>query len=317
MIALAGCRTSTGEWTVLGLGRSAASGRQHGEIVKLSDVVESVTEALRMAEKISGLRCRKLYFNFDDAQMVAAQPVGSKSLSGEGQIRREDVREAARSASRMADDFNLSPVYARETGYLIDGKDPVGDPVGVYGHRLDVTLHVLLARATVAEQWKNVMRRSQVERFVPVLSLDSVCRSVLERLHKRCIVWDLGDDFTSGGVADNGVLRAYQVFLTSEAGPEGLAARIEEISRGWMKDHEVTEPLVLSGDRASAVSLTLGSTVASARSVAGLDSPSNTALVGLLEGASQRERRIAALRSSGQWARHAREKANAFIQEYF
>lgn len=314
---VAGREKASGDWTLLGQGRSRAQGRERGEIVKLSDVCESVTEAVRQAEKSAGLRCRKLYFNFDDTGIVTAHPSGFKTLSGEGQIRREDVRDAARSASRMADDFQRAPVYARETAYLIDGKDPVGDPVGVFGHRLDVTLHVVLARAALAEQWKTVMRRAQIERFAPVLSLDSASRSVLDRSAQRRIIWDLGEDFASGGVFELGALREYRVFSSSGLKAQEVSEKTEEISRRWLSEKEAVEPLVLTGDWAEKASVGLQSVVAAPKGLPGFHAPSDAALAGLLMAASQRERGIASVKSGEQWARRAREKANAFIQEYF
>ena len=187
----------------------------------------------------------------------------------------------------------------------------------MYGHRLDVTLHLVLARAFVAEQWKNVMQRAQVERFAPILSLDSVCRALLERSDTRRVVWDLGDDFISGGVLERGALRDYQVFKTADLGNDGIPARIEEISGEWITRYGVTEPIVLSGDRAEMTTLAPAFVVGSPKRVPGIESPADAALGGLLEAASQRERRVAYIRSREQWAKQAREKANAFIQDYF
>jgi cell division protein FtsA len=248
VIAVAGRERSAGQWSLVGEGRSRALGRSGGEIVKLSDVVESVTDALRQAEKSAGLRCRRLYFNFDDAGIVSAHPCGYKSLSGEGQIRREDVRDASGAASRSVGDFEHASVYTREVRYLIDGRDSVGNPLGVFGHRLDVTLHVLLARSRVLEMWKHVMRRAQVERSVPILSLDSVCQATLERKAPGRVLWDLGDDFMSGGVVEKGVLREYAVFLSAQTKWPEVAEKIASASREWMGRHGVVEPLVVTGD---------------------------------------------------------------------
>lgn len=320
--ALAAHQKTSGEWEVLAKGCSRALGRPNGEITRLSDVAESVTEALRLAEQGAGLRCRKLYFNFDDARIECAHPVGSKTLSGEGQIGREDVRDAARSAARLVGDFEHTPVYTRETNYLIDGKDSVGNPFGVFGHCLDVTLHVILARARVLEQWKDVMRRSQVDFAVPVLSLDSVCSAVVENAALPGIVWDLGEDFVSGGVVERGVLREYSVFSPSETknAPEQIAVT----SRQWQERRGIEGTIILTGDNAEKASwagkLThdgLMTVAASSKNVPGLNEPSNASLAGLLTAAAQRERRSAYVKASGLWAGRVRDKANALIQEYF
>jgi len=314
---LAGCEKTPGQWQLLGEGRCRAEGRPNGEITKLSDACESVTEALRQAEKSAGLHCRKLYFNLDDAGMTTAHPSGSKTLSGEGQIRREDVRAAAKSASRMAGDFERVPVYVRDVHYLIDGKDPVGDPVGVFGHRLDVTLHMILARASELERWKNVMRRAAIERFVPILSLESCLYGLLERTEERRILWDLGGDFISGALVERGALREYKIFLSRGMKEAEWSAQVEAVSRRWMHEQGASDTLVLTGDRAAEGRWTLKTVTAAPKALPSHSETSNASVVGLLLAASHRERRLSSVKSGGQWARQAREKANAFLQEYF
>ncbi len=321
VIAVAARQKPSGEWEVLGEGRTRALGRTNGEIVRLSDVTECVTEALRLAEERAGIRCRSLYFNFDDAGMDSAHPVGSKTLSGEGQISREDVREAARSASRLVGDFERTPVYTREASYLIDGKDSVSDPLGVFGHNLDVTLHVVHARAFVVEQWKNVMRRAQVERFSPVLSLDSVCQAAVENAALARIVWDLGDDFLSGGVVERGVLREYRVFAGSA---HGVAENIASVSAEWAGRHGIEKSLLLTGENAEKHSL-LGkfsqegfkTAPGYPKRVPPFSETKDASIAGLVIAAAQREKRTAYVKAGGLWAGRVRDKASAFIQEYF
>ena len=320
--ALAARQKPSGEWEIIGQGKTRSLGRPAGEIVKLSDVAESVTEALRLAEQGAGARCRRLYFNFDDAEMRCARPVGSKNLSGEGQISREDVRDAARSAARLVGDFERTPVYTRESDYLIDGKDSVGNPFGVFGHCLDVTLHVILARARLVEQWKDIMRRSQVESSFAVLSLESVCSVVIENAALPRILWDLGDDFVSGGVVERGVLREYCVFVTAES-KEG-SERVAATSREWMQSRGIEGEIILTGDNAERASWIgrighdgIRGIAVSPKNIPGLTEPADASLAGLLTAAAHRERRTAYVKAGGLWAGRVRDKANALIQEYF
>ncbi len=320
--ALVTLKKPSGEWEILGQGKTRSLGRPGGEIARLSDVAESVTEALRTAEQAAGIRCRRLYFNFDDAETQCARPVGSKTLSGEGQIGREDIRDAARSAARLVGDFERTPVYTRESDYLIDGKDSVGNPFGVFGHCLDVTLHMILARAQLIEQWKDIMRRSQVETSFAVLSLDSVCSAVIENAALPCILWDLGDDFVSGGVVERGVLREYTVFAAAES-KEG-SERIVAMSREWVENRGIESAIVLTGDNAERASWAgklnqagFQTVAAFAKNIPGFSDPADASLAGLVTAAALRERRTAYVKAGGLWAGRVRDKANALIQEYF
>jgi hypothetical protein len=248
VIAVAAEEKNPGEWKFLGGGEAGAHGVKNGEIEKLTDAVESVVEAVRKAEKNSRRRCRQIYYNFDDPGMRSVHPRGVKMLGGEGQITRSDVREAAQSALRLVGDFERAPVYSREIDYVIDDKDPVGNPIGVFGNRLDVVLHVLLARSGHLEQWKKLISRAEIDRGIPVPSLVSAFCGLLEKKAPRRIVWDLGRCLIAGGVVEKNTLLEYTVFLKSSLNEAELVERITASSRSWADQYGILDPLVLTGN---------------------------------------------------------------------
>ncbi len=324
VIAAAAEEKGPNEWKFLGGGEARARGVRNGEIEKLTDAVESVVEAVREAEKSSRRHCRTLYYNFDDAQMRSVHPRGTKSLAGEGQISRFDVREAAQNAIRLVGDFEWTPVYSREINYVIDDKDSVGNPLGVFGQRLDVVLHVLLARSSHLEQWKKLIARAGIERGVPVPSLVSVCRG-LEKRSPRQILWDLGRDLISGGVVEKNALLEYAVFLKGSLSGADLGERLAASSRLCAERHHILEPLVLTGDL-TAQSVSFQKISASIGTKTNLASPkgfsdpaermyaSAAGLFGVAE-ASQKNRRSS--HANKDLVVQVRERASALMQEYF
>ena len=332
VIALAAEEKDPGEWTLLGSGQARARGVKNGEIEKLTDAVESVVEALRMAERNARRRCVWLYYNFDDAGMESAHPRGAKTLVGEGQIGRPDVREAARNAIRLVGDFEKMPVYSREIDYVIDDKDLVGNPLGVFGHRLDVVLHVLLARSCHLERWKKLMRRAEVARAIPVPSLVSAFYGVLEKKAvpagtqaPRQIVWDLGGDLVSGGVVEKSVLREYTVFLRGSLSWPDLGARMKALSRLWADEYNILEPLVLTGDLAGqpnsfqrlSEEIGLPAVSAAPTGFSTLTDPKYASVAGLLKVAMESQRARPGAKTQRDLVGQVRDKASALMQEYF
>lgn len=331
VIALAAEEKGTGEWAFLGGGQARARGVKNGEIQKLTDAVESVVEALRMAERTARRRCTKLYYNFDDAGMESAHPRGTKTLIGEGQIGRSDVREAARNAIRLVGDFEKTPVYSREVDYVIDDKDSVGNPFGVFGQRLDVVLHVLLARSSHLEQWKKLMGRAEIARAIPVPSLVSAFYGVLEKKavpagqSSRQIVWDLGADLVSGGVVEKNVLREYTVFLRGSLSWSELGARIKASSRLWADEYGILEPLVLTGDLASqpnafqrlSEEIGFGSVSAVPKGFSWLPDNRYVPSAGLLKVAMESQKIRPGAKTQKDLVGQVRDKASALMQEYF
>ncbi len=339
VVAVAAEEKNPGMWVLLGGGEARARGVKNGEIEKLTDAVESVVEAVQRAEKSSRRRCRQLYYNFRDVGMVSAHPRGVKLLIGEGQIGRSDTREAAQSALRLVGDFEKTPVYSREIRYVIDDKDPVGNPLGVFGHRLDVVLHVLLARSRHLEQWKKLMRRSEIERAIPVPSLVSAFHGALPKKSAslgnpssdregqvlRQIVWDLGRDLFAGGVVEKNALLEFAVFSKGSLSWADLSARITASNRLWTEQYGVPEPLVLTGTPAAhdgafhKLSAQMGFKTVWAPPTGFFDLPEKYASVAGLLGVAAESQRSGGPRvtMNKDLVGQVREKASALMQEYF
>ena len=185
-----------GSFRLLGTAQLPSAGMKYGEIENPGDVTESLVAVLRQAGKSSSLKCDAIFYNFDDPHLESRSPSGSRLLSGEGQIQRVDIDQAVLSAMRLVGHFEKSAVYSRQTHFLIDGKDSVVNPVGVFGRQLDVRLHVLLASTQNLENWKKVIRRAGLNKGTGVLSALSSVYGCLDREERRGRrrVFDLGRD---------------------------------------------------------------------------------------------------------------------------
>ena len=169
VIALIARKKKNGEWDILGGADVRAQGVRQGEIIHLGDAAECVTEVLRLAERSSGQSVKTLYFNFDHASIQKIETCGTKHLVGEGQIRPLDIRDAKEAALRMVDSFDHGMIYAKETGFLIDEKDAVLNPIGIYGRRVDVFLSVWMADSALLDRWNTLMGRAYVKTACPIL----------------------------------------------------------------------------------------------------------------------------------------------------
>lgn len=310
-----------GQWRLLAHAEAPADGIRHGELLNIGDATESVVTALRRAESACGLKCERLLFNFDDAALEGFFPSGSRTLTGEGQIRPSDVEHAASTAERLVNHFEKTSVYSAETGFLIDGKDNVENPIGVFGRQLDVQLHVLMARAGHLEDWEKVMERARLKSAVPVLSLLSSAYGVLSAEERRGprLLWDLGKDFLNGAVLERGTLREYSVRPTHGMSGSDIAEWVVSISKKFVSRHRGVTEAVLTGDLAEKEggwTLAVPSRVASPQGVPPLDEPRHAAAVGLL--------RLAASMPGGAPSRTQKDliagiqkRALSLINEYF
>ena len=314
-----------GELRLLGGGESPAQGFSGGDLESLGDATEAVVAAVRAAEQRSGLKCESLFYNIDDISLESSHSTVSKSLTGEGQIRSEDVRDAMETALRMVGRFEKSAVYSCATGFLIDGKDSVINPVGVFGRQLDVSMHVLLARADHRERWQKVIERSRLKEGIPVLSLLSASHGVLDPGDPRgVILWDLGRDTLSVALIREGTLREALVLKAEGLSAADVASAVLTQSKIIEKKDATIEAMMLTGDWAENKALVEkiqsqwpGTvSVKSPWGVAELCEPRQASLVGLLRvaAASHKGPRSSQL---GKNLVGLRQKAVSLINEYF
>lgn len=311
-------------YQVLGAAESRAAGVDATGIRSLSDATEAVVTALRGAERSSGIKTRSLYYNFDDAGMVGTHVRASLALPGEGEIRPQTVQQTRQVAERLTGDFYKSVVYAREIGFLIDDRDPVVNPVGVFGRKLEVVMQFLLARAEVFDLWKQLMRRAGVSKSVPVASILSTAYGILpntDRQRKRLIL-DLGKDFLNLFVFENNGIRDSRLVAAEDA--DWRKAVITEAVALGERNPGLSQVLV-TGDQAGDEKIIEGLKnsfqapvfQSSPLGVPKLQEPRFASLAGLIQVAEEFEKKKPLLERQKGVFSGVKEKAASFVNEYF
>ncbi len=313
-------RSSDGSFRVIGSGESESRGIGPGEIVHLGDAVEAVFEAMEKAKASAGCETSFLYYNFDDPEASSVKVLGSKTLKGDGEVRRADIQAARKNAKRVIGRFERTILYAKETGFIIDDCDPVLNPMGVFGRKLDVEMHFIEARAAYFEDWKKIMERAGMPRAFAVPTALSSALAVLTREEraKKKLILDLGRDyvnltvFAHGGIVDHRIL--------TEASAEDVAAALKEM----LLKHVDAEALI-TGERAEeedfvAALFPDAQTRPSARAPYGmsLNRPRDASVAGLLYAADELERKRPMTQKKGSLLlTGVRQKAASLINEYF
>jgi len=312
---------------LLGGGEAAPRGVKEGRVEHLGDAVEAVVEVLKKAEQNSGARAETVYFNFDDPGMESAHPAASKTLKGEGEISAEDVRDAAETAERQISHFERRIVYARETGFLIDDKDAVADPVGVFGRKLDVFTHVLSAPPERWEAWQKVFERALVPKAIPVLSAWSTAYGVFpegDRDTKR-LVLDLGRDLLNIFLYRNNMITEYKVVpVAGKDVPAAVELAVSAASALLKRDPEVIEAVVTGDWAADKVfishlheALPVPLRTVSPAGYPKLEHPRYASAVGLLAVAKELEGKAPLLSREKGLLTGLKEKAVSLLNEYF
>lgn len=319
-------RPSAGAWLVAGTGVSASRGIEAGQVRHLGDAVETVVEALKAAEReAGGLRADELYYAYDDDAIESVLAQGSVSLKGEGEIRPADVRQLRRSTERLVSSFEKHVVYSHEIRFLIDDRDAVQDPVGVFGTKLDVELRALVTRSERHDAWTRVMERAHLRRAVPVASAWASAAAVIAPAEesKRLLVVNGREGLVSVSVARGGGICEHKT-LRSDAGrqPRELAENLARAAEEWKS--QGLDGCVLTGllpddpQWLSLLSDFLELTVESRKpSLGRLRASEEATLAGLATVAAELEASFPALRADKGLFVTVRQKAESFLNEYF
>lgn len=312
---------------LLGGGEAISDGIEGGEIVNVGDVVESIVEAVRKAESSSGLKVETLYYNFDDAGIEGISSRCSKNLEGEGQVRPADIRQIQEAAERLVNRFEKSVVYSRDLGFLIDGKDPVLNPVGVFGRTLDVFVYALLARSEHCDRWNKAIKRCHLMRGIPVFSPWSTAYGVLapgDRDKKR-LIWDLGADLLNGFIFENNRIKDCSVLVSDGIEAQELAQRTAKATKEFMRRHRDIQEVLVTGELSPDPAIVEGIQQSSGLTVSPvfpsgiprLDHPRHASLVGLLRVAEELEAKTPRRVQEKYLFRRLKDKALSLLGDYF
>ena len=320
-------KKENGQIRILGGGEAPVRGLKNGDLADIGDLVESIAEAAAKSEKSSGVSIGKLYYNMDDSRIESVWSSGSKILDGEGEIQTADVRAAAQAAERIAGNFEKKIAYSTEVEYVIDGNDPVENPVGVFGHKLDVKVHLLLTRADRWDAWERLVRRAGFPRSTAVLSGLSSAYGVLspqEQMDKK-IVWDIGKDYLNGLLMEGGRIHEYRTLLREEDSWGAFSGVLPALCQEFQKKHSGISEVVLTGESAGdekfflelQAGVDIPVRIALPLGIVKLSEPRHASFAGLLRLAGEVERKSVTLRPEKSALVNARNTVKSFLSDYF
>lgn len=319
--AVAGLCESGGRIRVLGAGESAVEGFAAGSLLNVGDATESVAEALRKAERSSGQRATDILYTCRDAGLVSQWQSAGLLLSGEGQIRIQDVRSAREMAERIASRFERKILYAKELYFIVDDRDTMTDPVGVFGRKLEALVHIVSVEAPRLELLQKIFRRAGYVGARPVLSIASSAAAIAHSQDEaaRRLIVDASGEVVNVCAQQAGVLWR----CAAQAG-DSAASVAADLIASIEKNCECQKEILLTGSRAEDETYRQQLEGAAGRpvrvvgpsGVPGLERPCYASLAGLFR-VQWDGRRPSLLKVRKGALAEARNRALAFFNEYF
>ena len=136
--------TQNGDHTprIVGTGLAESKGLRHGYIINSADITRSITQAVRQAEKTSGINIRRAFISIGGIGLQGIISTGSLIISrADMEISDLDVLkvlEAAKETIPTALSQNRKIIHQIPIQYKVDGRLVLGRPEGMKGAKLEV-----------------------------------------------------------------------------------------------------------------------------------------------------------------------------------
>ncbi len=133
-----------GKLEVVGIGEAESKGLRKGVIVNPDAAVESIKRAIELAERTSGLHAEDAHVALGGSHIKGHNSQGVIAVSSRHrEITREDVQRVIDGACAVSlpSGREIADVLPQE--YTVDDQDGIGDPLGMLGSRLAVSVRII------------------------------------------------------------------------------------------------------------------------------------------------------------------------------
>ncbi len=123
---------------IIGVGESETRGLRHGYVAHFDNAVESVREAVLMAEKTSGIKVRRAYLSVGGTSLRGEISTGLAIVSkADGEVTGLDITKALEEAEENLSSGNKKIIHTYPIAHKLDGKEVFGRIEGMRGTKLE------------------------------------------------------------------------------------------------------------------------------------------------------------------------------------
>ena len=195
---------------VVGIGTSESKGLRKGVVVNLDSAVESIKRAVDMAEQMAGLTIEQVYVGLAGAHIKGYNSKGVVAVSRRNrEIGVDDIKRVIEQASAVSvpSDREIIDVVPQE--FTVDEQDGIGDPLGMLGMRLEVTVHIVTSPITAKQNIVTSVNRSGMIVLDTILEPLAAAEAVItedEREYGTALI-DIGGETTNLAIYQRGAIR--------------------------------------------------------------------------------------------------------------
>src|SRR3989441_12182482 len=189
---------------VIGIGQVPSDGLRKGVVIDIDRTVQSVTNAVDAAERLSGLKVRSAFVGISGSHINSQNSRGMVAVRHD--VDRGDTVRAIEAARAVSIPNTREILHVIPRGYVVDGQEGVRDPIGMTAVRLEVETHIVTASSTSVQNLTKCVQRAGVQIDELVLAPLATAEATLndEDRELGVVLADIGGDTTDVAIFQDG-----------------------------------------------------------------------------------------------------------------
>jgi cell division protein FtsA len=208
--AVVGEVTETGAFNIIGLGQAKSRGVRKGEIIDASLTSEDVRNAIVEAEQMADAEIRSVYLGITGGHVRGFNNRGFHSVaSNDREIMESDVQDVIKNAKTINLSAESQVIHVIRQHFLVDGQDGILNPVGMFGARVEVDVHVVHGSYHRLQNPIRAVKSLQIDVDEIVFTGLASSLALLSNEQKElgALVIDMGSGTTEYIVYANGIIK--------------------------------------------------------------------------------------------------------------
>jgi cell division protein FtsA len=201
---------AAGSLNLIGLGQSRSRGVRKGEIADAPLAEEDVRNAVVEAEQMADVEIRSVYLGVTGGHVRGFNNRGVHPVvSADREISEDDVQDVIKNAKAINLPAQNHVVHAIRQHFLVDGQDGIENPVGMFGARVEVDVHVVHGNFNRLQNPIRTVKSLQLEVEAIVFNglASALALLTTEQKELGALVIDIGGGTTDYAVYAEGVVK--------------------------------------------------------------------------------------------------------------
>ncbi|MBP6870251.1 cell division protein FtsA [Candidatus Babeliales bacterium] len=127
---------------ILGVGRAPSYGLSKGVVVDIAKTVSSIKQAVDEAQLMAECEIESAYIGISGSHIQSFNSSGAVPIK-RSSVAQEDIDAVLAAAKAVPIEKGQKVLHVLPQYFMVDGQDKIENPIGLYGVRLEVVVHVI------------------------------------------------------------------------------------------------------------------------------------------------------------------------------